>query len=212
MIKDTTLPGRNLLKTAFYERCCIFDLLILGTRPFFINLFLAVLGLCCCVGFTLVLASGVYSLVVVCRLLIVAGGFSCCGSWGLGKQAWQLWRGLSSCSMRAQELWHTGLGVVVPELSTCHFWAQELWPQGSLVVAPRVCSCGSLAQQLQFLSSVAVACGLRSCGSWALQLWHAGSGVVACELRSCGSWAQGLQHTGSVVSIPWLISCGTWAQ
>ena len=37
---------------------------------FFIHLFLAVLGLCCCVGFSLVVASWCYSLVVVCRLLI----------------------------------------------------------------------------------------------------------------------------------------------
>ena len=34
-------------------------------------LFLSVLGLHCCTGFSLVEASGGYSLVVVCRLLIV---------------------------------------------------------------------------------------------------------------------------------------------
>ena len=126
MIKDATLSGRNLLKTAFYGRCSIFDLLILGTRSFL--LFLAVLGLRCCEGFSLVLASGVYSLVVVCRLLIVVGGFSCCGSWGPGKQAWQLWRGLSSCSMRAQELWHT---------------ARELWFLSSVLAISGLRSCGS---------------------------------------------------------------------
>ena len=43
-------------------------------------LFLAVLGLCCCVGFSLVVASGAFSLAVVHRLLIavaslVAQGF-----------------------------------------------------------------------------------------------------------------------------------------
>jgi hypothetical protein len=32
---------------------------------------LAVLGLCCCTGFSLDAASGGYSLVVVCKLLIV---------------------------------------------------------------------------------------------------------------------------------------------
>ena len=34
-------------------------------------LFLVVLGLCCCVGFSLVAANGGYSLVMVCGLLIV---------------------------------------------------------------------------------------------------------------------------------------------
>ena len=34
-------------------------------------LFLVVLGLCCCVGFSLVAANGGYSLVVVCGLLTV---------------------------------------------------------------------------------------------------------------------------------------------
>ena len=37
----------------------------------FIYLFMAVLSLCCYVGFALVAASGGYSLAVVCRLLIV---------------------------------------------------------------------------------------------------------------------------------------------
>ena len=37
----------------------------------FISLFLAVLGLLCCGGFSLVEASGGNSLVVMCRLLIV---------------------------------------------------------------------------------------------------------------------------------------------
>ena len=36
------------------------------------NFFLAVLGLCCCVGFSLVVENGDYSLVVVRGLLIVA--------------------------------------------------------------------------------------------------------------------------------------------
>jgi len=36
----------------------------------FIYLFLAVLGLCCCTGFSLVAADGAYFLVVVSRLLI----------------------------------------------------------------------------------------------------------------------------------------------
>ena len=92
------------------------------------SLFFSVPNLRCCEGFSLVLASGVYSLVVVCRLLIVVGDFSCCGSWGFGKQAWQLWRGLSSCSMRAQELWHT---------------ARELWFLSSVLAISGLRSCGS---------------------------------------------------------------------
>ena len=39
-------------------------------------LFLAVLGLCCCVGFSLVVASWCYSLVVVCRLLIAVASLA----------------------------------------------------------------------------------------------------------------------------------------
>ena len=38
---------------------------------YFIYAFLAVLGLHCCVGFSLFAESGSYSLVAVCRLLIV---------------------------------------------------------------------------------------------------------------------------------------------
>ena len=52
-------------------------------------LFLAVVGLHCCVGFSVVVASrGAYSLVAVhglCR------GFSCCRAWALG------YKGFSSC-------------------------------------------------------------------------------------------------------------------
>ena len=36
----------------------------------FVYLLLAVLGLCCCAGLSLVVASGGYSLAAVCRLLI----------------------------------------------------------------------------------------------------------------------------------------------
>ena len=37
----------------------------------FMYLFMAVLGLCCCMGFSLVVANGAYPLVAVCGLLIV---------------------------------------------------------------------------------------------------------------------------------------------
>ena len=41
--------------------------------------FFAVLGLCCCMGFSLVAESGGYSPVAMHWLL--TGGFSCCGAW-----------------------------------------------------------------------------------------------------------------------------------
>ena len=49
----------------------IFILFYLVLIHSFIHSFLAVLGLCCCLGFSLVAASGGYSLVAVSRLLIV---------------------------------------------------------------------------------------------------------------------------------------------
>ena len=64
-------------------------------------LFLALRGLHCCVGFSLVVASGIYSLVVVLGLLIAAASlfaeacdFSSRGSWALGH-----W--LNSCGSQA---------------------------------------------------------------------------------------------------------------
>ena len=48
----------------------------------FINLFLAVLGFCCCSGFSLVAASGSYSLVAVRGLLIAVA--SRCRTQALG--------------------------------------------------------------------------------------------------------------------------------
>ena len=49
----------------------------------FICLFLAVLGLCCCTGFSLAAASGVYPLVAVHRLLI-AGPSLAATAWAVG--------------------------------------------------------------------------------------------------------------------------------
>ena len=43
-----------------------------GFKKLFISLFLAMLNLCCCASFSLVVASGGYSLVVVRVLLTVA--------------------------------------------------------------------------------------------------------------------------------------------
>ena len=70
----------------------------------FIYLFLAMLDLCCCMGFSLVAVSGGYSLVVVCRLLIVV---TCCGAQVLGSM------GFSSC----------GSPTLEHRLSICGVWA-----------------------------------------------------------------------------------------
>ena len=68
-----------------------------------IYLFLAVLGLRCCTGISLLAASGGYSLVAMLRLLIAVAslvaevlgylGFSSCGSWALEHR-------FSSCDTR----------------------------------------------------------------------------------------------------------------
>ena len=75
-------------------------------------IYLAVLGHCCCTGFSLVVESGGYSLAVVGRLLIVVAALV--AEHGLGHV------GLRSCSTwaqyllppgsraQAQQLWHTG--------------------------------------------------------------------------------------------------------
>ena len=72
----------------------------------FIYLFMAVLGLRCCAGFSLVVESSGYSLVVVHWLLII-GGFSCCGTWVLSCGLQQLW--FQGSRVQAQYLWYTGL-------------------------------------------------------------------------------------------------------
>ena len=77
----------------------VFSIIIL-----FVYLFLAVLGLRCCTGFSLLAASGGYSLVAMRSLLIAVAslvaevlgclGFSSCGSWALEHM-------FSSCDTRA---------------------------------------------------------------------------------------------------------------
>ena len=61
----------------------------------YLFIFLAVLGLCCCTSFSLVVVSGGYSLDVVCKFLVVVGGFSLL--WRTGPRH----MGFSSCSTRA---------------------------------------------------------------------------------------------------------------
>ena len=74
----------------------------------------AVLGLHCCTGSFLILASGDYSLVAFERASHCSG-FSCCGARSLEHTGFNVVAyGLSSCNSpgsreEAQYLWHTGL-------------------------------------------------------------------------------------------------------
>ena len=61
---------------------------------------MAVLGLCCCTGFSLAAVSRGYSLVAMCRLFTVVASFVAEQTLGLG----------------LQYLWHVGSGVVALEL------------------------------------------------------------------------------------------------
>ena len=81
---------------------------------FLFYLFLAVLGLRCCVDFSLVSESKGYSLVAVFRLLLAVASL-CRGAWALGHS------GFSSCSTWVQQLWLPG--STVHRLSSCGVWA-----------------------------------------------------------------------------------------
>ena len=98
--------------------------LTLKKNFFFIN-FLVVLGLPCCAGFSLVVASRGYSLAAVrrhCR------GF-CCQAWALGLLDFSSWGSralehrLNSCDARAYLLWglwdlpRSGIGPMSPKLA-----------------------------------------------------------------------------------------------
>ena len=80
---------------------------------FSLNLFLAVLSVCCCLGFPLVGASGVCSPVAVCRLLIVGAPLVELGI--LGVRASELQLGGSVAV--ALERWSTGSIAVAHRLS-----------------------------------------------------------------------------------------------
>ena len=77
----------------------------------FLNLFLAILGLCFCDRFFLVVASGSYSLVVVRGLLIAVASLV------VEHGPWGTWTSV---------VWHVGSEVMIP----------GLWSTGSIVVAP----------------------------------------------------------------------------
>ena len=77
-----------------------------GKMILFIYLFLAVLGLHRCVGFSLGAASGGCCLISVHGLL-VCGGFSCCGAWG--SRACEL----STCGSPAPGHWLSICGTQV---------------------------------------------------------------------------------------------------
>ena len=83
-----------------------------------VYLFLAALGLRCCVGFSLVVASRGYS-------SLWCTGFSLRWLlllWSTGSRC----SGFSSCGTWAQQLWHAGSVVVARRLSSCGTWAQLL--------------------------------------------------------------------------------------
>ena len=91
-------------------------------------LFLAALGLRCCVqAFS---SCGKWGLLFVAvRGLLICGGFSCCGARALG--AWAsvvVARGLSSCGSQALErrLRSCGSRALEHRLSSCGTWAQLL--------------------------------------------------------------------------------------
>ena len=91
---------------------------------FFFNfiLFLAVVGLCCCRGFSLVVGAGASH----------CGGFSC-GAQALGPQTEQLWL-TGPGAHRLQHSWRVGSAVVTRALE---HGAQVLWCMG-LVAAQNV--------------------------------------------------------------------------
>ena len=74
---------------SFYVSCSCYVPTFFVHFFFKCYLFLAVLGLRCCVGFCLVVAIRGYSLAAVHGLLIAVA--SCCRAWGLGMLAQQLW-------------------------------------------------------------------------------------------------------------------------
>ena len=72
---------------------------------------MAVLCLCCCTGFSLIVMSGIYALVAQASL---CSGFSCCRAWALGVRAPRVAaHGVGSCDPLALE----------HRLSTCGMWA-----------------------------------------------------------------------------------------
>ena len=94
-------------------------------------LFLAMLGLHCCVGFSLAAVSRGYSLVVMCQPFICRD-FSCCRARALGHA------GFSSCGSQTLEHklnnWHAGLAAPQPVGSskirnqTCVSWQVDSLP------------------------------------------------------------------------------------
>ena len=68
------------------ERVCVISFLFLKIYLFYLYLFLATLGLRCCVrAFSLVAASG--GALRCSTRASRCGGFSCCGAWALGARA-----------------------------------------------------------------------------------------------------------------------------
>ena len=114
------------------------------SHSFFLSIyvFLSMLSFCCCAGFSLVVASRGYTLVVVRGLLIVVAslvaehgalghaGFSGCGSWALEHR-------LNSCGPQAQllrSMWGlpgSGIQPMSPALAGRFFTTEALEKQPS---------------------------------------------------------------------------------
>ena len=60
-----------LFSSSYFKISLVTPLTHVLVRSLFFVLFFAMLGLCCCMGFSLVVASGDYSLIALHRLLIV---------------------------------------------------------------------------------------------------------------------------------------------
>ena len=77
----------------------------------FIYLFLVVLGLCCCMQFSLIAASGGYPVVAVHRLLIAVASLIAEHRLQDVRASVVVVRGLSSCGSRALEQWLSSHGA-----------------------------------------------------------------------------------------------------
>ena len=131
---SSSIPSSRVLKVYFLEQFQIYRKIEMILQSFriphiqlpiflfflimiFIQLFLAVLGLCCCTGSPLVAVSG--DILSSCDVgASHCGGFLNCRAWALGRMCF------SSCGMWAQQLQFPGSRTQ----------AQQLWQMG--LVAP----------------------------------------------------------------------------
>ena len=123
---DSFMFSKELLVSMIFF-ISVFRFCFLKTKKIFFNLFLAVLGLHCCSGFSLVVASGRYSLVAVASLAVKHG-------LQVGQVSGVAAHGLCSCGSQALE----------------HRQAQQLWCLG--LVAPRHVGSSQIRNQTHVFS------------------------------------------------------------